>query len=50
MKSFILGVFVGEVQINVSAQEILNTLPSRRTARTLLHETAAEDLTLVRMN
>ena len=47
---FDLGVFLGEVQTNVSAQEIANTLTSRTTARKLLHKIAAEVLTLARMN
>ena len=43
----ILGAFLGEVQMNVSAQEIVNPLPSCTTARKLLHETAVDVLTLV---
>ena len=46
----ILGEFLGESQINISVQEIVNTLLSRATVRKLLHETSAEVLSLVRMN
>ena len=50
MMSLILGAFLGEVQKNVSPQEIVNTLPSRAIVRKLLHETEVEVLILARMN
>ena len=36
--------------MNVSAQEIVNALPSRTIARKLLHETVVEVLTLVKIH
>ena len=50
MISLILGTFLGEIQINSSAQEIVKTLPYRTTVIKLLHETAAEALNLARMH
>ena len=50
MMGLILGDFLGEVQMNVSAQEIVNTSPFRTTVRKFLHETATKVLTLMRIN